>query len=168
MRIEIEHKSPNRAALVLRATMEANGGAWIANAVGAEGYVVARVGSLAGKRLSRSKAAGLCGPFTPADSQNTIDSALQAARAAYYAAYGPDWMSEEHPDDVFVPSHEAAYQAMQPDTLVSVDDLAKATGRSECSLKNAVWRLQKEGRIEMAVKAKGGHCPRRALYRMVA
>lgn len=166
MRIEIEHKSPHRAALVLKATMDANGGEWIANAVGAEGYVVARVGSLAGKRLSRSGAAGLCGPFAATDTLPAITEHLAAGRKAYHDAYGPDTVDEPS-ESVYLPAHEEAFHAMR-DGLASVDTLIKATGRSEASIKHALLRLRKEGRIELAVPSRGGHAPTRALYRMVA
>lgn len=94
MRIEIEEKAPGIAAPILRKEMERRGGSWLVNAVGGEGYVAARVGTLEGKRLSRSGAVGLCGPFDITTDQDYIEAAMLTARLLYIETYDEDEETE--------------------------------------------------------------------------
>lgn len=84
MRIHITTIAPESAAVEIMEHMQARGGEWIVNAVEDEGYVMARVGTLDGKRLERSLSPCLVGPFSSAWSLACVESDLKLSRAIGY------------------------------------------------------------------------------------
>jgi hypothetical protein len=81
MRIHITTNAPHKAAREIMQHMESYGGEWIVNAVEDEGYIMARVGTLDGKRLGRSLSPALCGPFGCVTDLGMLSGELCVARA---------------------------------------------------------------------------------------
>ena len=80
--IQISEVAPDKAALAIADVLDSEGGRWLVNAVEDEGFVMARVGTLEGKRLERSGSPNLAGPFGTLWRISYIAADLAAAQKA--------------------------------------------------------------------------------------
>jgi hypothetical protein len=155
MRIHITTVAPEEAAIEIMQHMESRGGEWIVNAVEDEGYVMARIGTLDGKRLERSLSPCLCGPFDARWSLATMTIDLRAARAIGYGVKSslkrPAEPRRSHlgrpPGGHISPTHETLKRLEQRNWTVS--ELAADLNITRRSAQNAVQKLLRSNRAKL-------------------
>ena len=89
MRIHIPTIAPEIAAQKA-ASIFAKGGEWIANAVGSEGFVLARLGTLDGASMKRSGSDTLVGPYNASVAVGRIIIDFAIAAWEYEEKHGDD------------------------------------------------------------------------------
>lgn len=155
MRIHSTTIAPEQAAVEIMRHM-ARGGEWIVNAVEDEGYVMARVGTLDGKRLSRSLSPSLCGPFSASTSVDEVEGRIRIARRISLGvksdsaqreakAKGDDWVS---------PTRRA--EEMLAEGPVKIADLVETIGISRGAAHKLMYRLIESKRAQIVSRVPTG------------
>lgn len=149
MRIHITTIAPESAAVEIMAHMQRHGGEWIVNAVEDEGYVMARVGTLDGKRLSRSCSPSLCGPFSAATTIDELEGRARIARRISLSGKSASSQREpaERDDDWVSPTRRA--EEMLEDGPVKISDLVEVIGISRGAAHKLMYRLMESKRAKV-------------------
>ena len=174
MRIHITTIAPEAAAVEIMEHMQARGGEWIVNAVEDEGYVMARVGTLDGKRLERSMSPCLCGPFSAAWSMRVIRKDLKDARDGGKRI---KYSKHEHVEQIHFrpgrpPTGAVSAPAMVLKSLSSgaktARELASELGIKHKSARRAVWVLCQREEVRVVQRRQLTGCLEECVYGVAA
>jgi Uncharacterized conserved protein len=142
--IQVSEVAPDKAALAIADVLDSEGGRWLVNAVEDEGFVMARVGTLEGKRLERSGSPNLAGPFGTLWRISYIAADLAAAQKAGQRVR------------VITPrirAPKSRYELIERIVALlgvrqrAASDLAQATGTSVDTVRKALRRLKQSGEV---------------------
>jgi hypothetical protein len=160
MRIHITTTATEQAAREIMRHMESHGGEWIVNAVEDEGYVIAKVGTLEGKRLSRSFSPSLCGPFSFNTTLDELEGRLRIARRISLGV-----KSDSARRDTPKPAHDDGWESPTHATLkllkqrnITVAELRKELKLSRSGAHSVMARLvaSNRARVVMRLPASSG------------
>ena len=162
MRMHIITNAPELAAREIMQHMESHGGEWIVNAVEDEGYVMAKVGTLPGKRLSRSCSPSLCGPFSTDTSIDELEGRIRVARRISLGV-----KSDSARRDTPKPAHDEGWESPTHATLkllgqrnITIAELRKELKLSRSGAHSVMARLVASNRARIVMRlpaANGGN-----------
>ena len=161
MRIHITETAPEKAAREVIRFAREHGGEWFANALEDDGYLIARVGTLDGKRLERSFSPCLCGPFSAEWSRPAIASDLRYARAVSLAVAAGQPIPEAHksnrgrPPKGSRPRVEIALDKLK-DKSMTIGELASALSVGRAAARNYVFKLMHGEQIRVIEQRASG------------
>jgi len=156
MRIHITTTAPEQAAVEIMRHMESHGGQWIVNAVEDEGYVMARVGTLCGKRLNRSCSPSLCGPFSTETSMDELEGRARIARRISLGGKSSSSQREAQPKDDGWVSPTRRAEEMLEEGHIRISDLVEVIGISRGAAHKLMYRLIDSKRARIVSKIPTG------------
>jgi hypothetical protein len=156
MRIHITTNAPHKAAREIMQHMESYGGEWIVNAVEDEGYIMAKAGTLAGKRLSRSLSPSLCGPFSTNTTVDEVEGRIRIARRISLGVKSDSSIREAKPkDDDWVSPTRRAEEMLQ-EGHVKIRDLVETIGITRNAAHKLMYRLVESKRARIVSQVPTG------------
>jgi hypothetical protein len=144
--IHITEVAADKAALAIADLCDDKGGEWLVNAVDDEGFVAARVGYPAGRRLARSGSPNIAGPFNARWRISVIAADLAAAQEAGRPVHAVDTSSR-------IRKPQSRYELMTrilemlSTRQCSMSDITQATGADVEAVRPALSRLKQSGEI---------------------
>jgi len=149
MLIHITTIAPEQAAVEIMKHMDFHGGQWIVNAVEDEGYIMAKVGTLCGKRLSRSCSPSLCGPFSTGTSMDELEGRVRIARRISLGGKSASSQRKAQPKDDGWVSPTRRAEEMLAEGNIRISDLVEVIGISRGAAHKLMYRLIESNRARI-------------------